>query len=222
MSKFIEFIKRIFKVKIPFKSTNEQLKEAIEQCDTTIFKYKRDIYLLRQQTVNMLKNTFIYDKKFAYEELEHLDEIFEGQTVKDINKSLLDETISICLSYKQQSEIRKIKIDATIKQKETLIQMLEQYLETETKLEVQHHLSENIKLNSQKIQEISDLDSGNEIEIKLKTELLEKELLEIKHKLAEIKEFNKQLNMLYNKYSKENKPMSLNAYQEQLKKILER
>lgn len=215
-------IKRLISRHLNPKSQNEEIQENIKHCEDAIFIATRDIYLLKKEIVTLLEQTFNYDKKFKYEEIENIQEIFNSEVKQNISSSNVNEVIEICSNYIEQINVRKIKIDFLKQNKKELSIILEQYLSLEAKIKSQEFLNELIQKNKLNINQISEIDKGEEFEINMKIDNFREEIRILNSKLADIKEFNNQLKVLQNKYSNQNKTISSRIYAEEIKKLTDK
>lgn len=215
-------IKRLISKHFNPKTPNEEIKENIKHCEEAIFVANRDIYLLKKEIVSLLDQTFNYDKKYRYEEIENLEEIFKSPVRPNISATSVEQVVEICTNYVEQINVRKIKIEVLKQNKKELSQILEQYLSLEARIKSQEFLNELIQKNKLNLNQISDLDKGEEFEIKMKIDNFKEEIRILNSKLADIKELNQQLKILQNKYSNQNKAISSKVYEQEIKKLTEK
>jgi len=199
----------------------EQVNNEIFNCEQAIFSYQKDIHNIRKLAADLIHQTLVVKESYWYEELYHLDEIFDMPENKNIEGVVLLDIRNLCESYKQQLELRHLKIDVCRKNRDELKKMLS--LEDSLRQKINQELKpENIiEKHKELSKSISDIDMLAEIAVNEKIKLMKEDVLALKNELLDKKEFNKQLQILYSKYGSSNDVGTVKVYLEELKKLID-
>jgi len=218
----MSFFKKIFSKNKNIHTFEEEVQNEIFQCEQRIFEYEQDIYKIRGWAADLLHKTFTVPQDFWYEELYHIDELIELPENKNIDKNIVEDVRKISLSYKQQLEMRKLKIDVCVKNKKQLRQMVndEQKILNDLKHETNHEFL--IEKHKSKALSINDEDIAKEINSSGKLSVLKEKIEEMRSELALKQEFNRQLQILYKKYGETTDYNSTEVYYDELKKLIEK
>ncbi len=215
----MSFFKKIFSKKTAVLSFTDEIRNEIFQCEQKIFEYEKDIHNIKAYARDLIHKTFKVPEKFWYEELKHLDEIIEINKDKITDKEALDDIRNICLSYKKQTDLRKMKIELCVKNKAELNNMLKdeenirKNLSAETNKEA---IIEKHKLNTH----IINTDITDEVVSSSKVQILREQIDEMREELMLKKEFNKQLQILYSKYGTSTNFDTVKVYHDELKELI--
>lgn len=217
----MNFFKKIFSRNKNSLSFEDEVQNEIFQCDQRIFEYEQDVHKIRNWAADLLHKTFKVPQEFWYEELYHLDEIINLPENKSIDKDIVEDVKKISLSYKQQLEMRKMKIDVCVKNKQQLRQMIQDEQNILKGLEKETNFDFLIEKHKNKALSVNDKDISNEINSSEKLHILKEKIEEMREELMLKKEFNKQLQLLYKKYGETTDYNTTEIYYSELKKIID-
>ncbi|MBN2664546.1 MAG: hypothetical protein JXR68_12925 [Bacteroidales bacterium] len=217
----MNFLKKILSKRNSELTFEQEAQNEIFLCDQRIFEYEQDIHKIRSWAVDLLHKTFKVPSDYWYEEIYHLDEIINLPENKDIDPEIVDDVRQISLSYKQQIEMRKLKIDVCVKNKNQLRKMIQDEKDISKKLKYENNHEFLVEKHKSKAFSIDDTDISNEIYSTKKLSILKDKITEIKNQLLLKQEFNKQLQILYKKYGESTDYNTTEIYYNELKKLIE-
>ncbi|MEA3451337.1 MAG: hypothetical protein U9Q83_05480 [Bacteroidota bacterium] len=211
---------RLFPNRKPDLSFEDQVNNEIYNCEQAIFSYQKDIHNIRKLAADLIHQTLVVKESYWYEELSYLDEIFKLSENKKIDENVLLDIRNLCESYKQQFELRQLKINICRKNRDELKKILS--TEDSLRQKISSELKpENIVEKHREISKsISDIDIAIEISTKEKIKLMRDDIISLKNELTDKKEFNKQLKILYSKYGDSEDVGTVKVYLEELKKLI--
>ena len=216
-------IKNIFRKKNPVLSFAEQIQEEIFQCDNSIFEYQRDIYKIRGWAIDLIHKTFEVPKELWYEELDNLEKIADFTENKDVSEEIKQDVFKIANSYKQQIELRKMKVEACKKNILQLRKMTSDEQKIQKELVFENSTDFFIEKHKEKAHFLGDItDITTEYTQAERINVLNERIDEMQSELELKKETNKQLKILYRKYGKSTDFETTKIYFNELKKLIDK
>ncbi|MBN2892879.1 MAG: hypothetical protein JXL97_13510 [Bacteroidales bacterium] len=212
--------KNIFSKREPVLPFDKQIQEEIFQCETSIFEYERDVHQIRGWAIDLIHKTFEVPKELWYEELDNLEKIIQMPENKNIAEDVIEEVKRIAFSYKQQIELRKMKVEACRKNIIQLRQMIVDEQKIKKELYNENHKEFYIEAHKQKANMLQDSDITIEMVQAEKVKNLKNQIEELREELMLKQEVNKQLKILYQKYGDSTDYETTTVYLEELKKLI--
>lgn len=222
IDKNMGFWKRLFFREKPLVSFEEQVNNEIYNCEQSIFMYQKDLHKIRKLAAELIQKNFIVPKKYWYEELSNLEEIFKLPQIKEIDEHTFDEIKEICKSYKQQQDLRVLKIDVCRKNRNELTELIKQENSLRKELQKEINQEDFIAKHKELSQSITENDIDKEIVSTERIKMLNDEVSTLINELLEKKEFNKQLQILYSKYGNSADVVTVEVYLDELKKLIKK
>ncbi len=219
----MKFFKKLFSKKTNDKLTfEEKVQNEIFQCEQAIFEYEKDIHKMRNWAADLIHKTFKVPQKYWYEELDYLDEIINLPENNDIDQETVTEVKNLSLSYKEQIELREMKIEVCVKNKKQLRNILQEEKNIRKKLKTESNKDLIIEEHKDLIRTLNNDDITREIGTSAKVDILKDKINEMEKELKLKQEFNKQLQILYRKYGKSDDYKSTKIYHDELKKLIDK
>ncbi len=216
----MDFFKNLFHKKEKKLSFEEQIRNEISVCENSIFEYEQDIHKIRGWAINLMHKTLEIPKSYWYEELENLDTIFNLPANKNIDEEKKQEIKEISLSYKQQIELRKMKVEICKKNVMQLRQMLVDEQNIKKQLQIEDKKEFIIKEHKDKASSITN-DISTEMVAEAQIEMLKNQIEDLQDELKLKQETNKQLDILYRKYGQSVNYDTTKIYLDELNKLLD-
>lgn len=216
----MSFLKKIFGKKEPKLDFAKQIQEEIYQCETSIFEYEKDIHKIRGWAIDLIHKTFDVPKELWYEELVSLDKIANLPANKDVNEELKEDTIKIALSYKQQIDLRKLKVEACQNNIRQLRKMVIDEQEIQKELKQENSTDFFLEFHKEKAHNLEGTNISTEYTQAEKINILNEQISEMKEELELKREINKQLQILYKKYGESTDFETTKIYFDELKKLI--
>ncbi len=216
----MNFFNRIFGKKEPVLTFEQQIQEEIFQCETSIFDYEKDIHKIRGWAIDLIHKTFEVPKELWYEELDNLYKIRDLSQNKKVSKEAAQDTIKIALSYKQQIELRKMKVEACKKNIIQLRQIIKNKKRINKELTIENSQDLYLENHKKKANSLQNNNISSELLQNEKVKALKNQIDELEEQLKLKKETNKQLKILHRKYGESLDYETTKVYLDELKNLL--
>ena len=217
----MNIFKKIFNKKEPELTFAEQIQEEIFQCDNSIFEYQKDIHKIRGWAIDLIHKTYEVPKELWYEELSNLKKISDLPENKNVSSETKEDVLKIANSYKQQIEMRKMKIEACRKNIFQLRKMTTDEQKIQKELVSENSTDFFIEKHKEKAHSLSDTDITKEYTQAEKINILNEKITDMQDELELKKETNKQLKILYRKYGKSTDFETTKIYYDELKRLID-
>lgn len=199
-----------------------QLRKEIMKCENIIFKYQQDIHKIRNWSIDLIHNTFVVPKNLWYEELENIKIIINIEKNKNVSKTKKIDTLKIALSYKQQLELRKYKIEAYKQNIKELKQMIVDQEILKQKISEAEQKNTQIEKHKKNAKILQKDGISQELIQHEKINSLKDNISKLKENLNYKQEVNNQLEILYHKYGESTDFETTAIYLEELEKLIEK
>jgi hypothetical protein len=214
--------KNIFSKKKQIFTFEQEVQEQIFQCENSIFEYQREIHKINNLALDLIHKTFKVPKEMWYEELQKLNEITQLPVNENISKEMIEDVLNVAKTYKEQVELRKLKIDACRLNIQQLQKLKIEEQKIRNKIEKETSNDNLIEDYKEKALELSETDITNEIVISEKVKILTDKIKEMKEELDLKQETSKQLQILFHQYGEKNDAKSNKILIEEIKKLLKK
>lgn len=217
----MSFFKKIFGKKEPVLTFEQQIQDEIYQCETSIFDYERDIHKIRGWAIDLIHKTFEVPKELWYEELDNLEKIRNLPENKKVSDEIAQDAIKIAISYKQQIDLRKMKVEACKKNILQLRKLVQDKARINKELIIEDSPDMYLESHKQKAKMLQNNDISLELVQAEKVKALKEQIDELEDQLKLKQETNKQLKILYSKYGESTDYETTKVYHDELKKLID-
>ncbi len=215
----MNLIKKIFFKRKPVLNLDEQLQQEIYNNDKSIFEYEKEIHKIRGWAMDLLHKNFEVPKSLWYEELENLEKIMGFKTLTTLNEEEIQDIYKIANSYKQQIDLRKMKVEACKKNIIQIRKMIAEESHIKQELNKTDFSFDQLEMHKNKIHELDNTDITEEIIKAEKIKILKQQIEELYDELKLKKETFEQLKILNKKYGQSDDFKTNEVYLEELKKL---